>query len=100
MIELIRISRSQCHMQKVRMMTSTKNFSKNEQLSFGVYFLLTAVTAAPVWLAIQAYLEALHTHLDEAAATAATFCFFAGVFLGRYFGLLWTANKNRSPMAF
>jgi hypothetical protein len=76
------------------MMTSTKNFSKNEQLSFGVYFLLTAVTAAPVWLAIQAYLEALHTHLDEAAATAATFCFFAGVFLGRYFGLLWTANNK------
>jgi hypothetical protein len=75
-------------------MSLTKNFSKKEQLSFGVYFLLTAVTSVPVWLAIQAYLEALHTHLDEAAATAATFCFFAGVFLGRYFGLLWTINKR------
>ncbi|MEO6285495.1 MAG: histidine kinase [Dyadobacter sp.] len=75
-------------------MTSIKNFSKNEQISIWVYFLLTAITSVPVWLAIQAYLEALHTHLDEAAATAATFCFFAGVFLGRYFGLLWTANNK------
>jgi hypothetical protein len=70
------------------MMTSTKNFSKNEQLSFGVYFLLTAVTAAPVWLAIQAYLEALHTHLGRGGRNCRDILFFCRRFSGQ---VLWFA---------
>ncbi len=57
-----------------------------------IHAVLAAIAAVPIWLAIDAYLNAKHVGLDEAAATAATGCLLVGVFIGRHFATLWTAS--------
>ncbi|MBE9464423.1 sensor histidine kinase [Dyadobacter subterraneus] len=48
------------------------------------YFLLAAIVSVPLFLAIDAFVNALHLNEDEAISAAATGCFLAGVFFGRY----------------
>lgn len=50
----------------------------------GAYFLLSAIVSVPLFLAIDAFINAMHLNEDEAIAAAATGCFLGGVFLGRY----------------
>ncbi|MCF0054646.1 sensor histidine kinase [Dyadobacter sp. CY356] len=48
------------------------------------YFVLSAIVSVPLFLAIDAFINAMHMNEDEAIAAAATGCFLVGVFLGRY----------------
>lgn len=48
------------------------------------YFVLSAIVSVPLFLAIDAFINAMHLNEDEAIAAAATGCFLGGVFLGRY----------------
>lgn len=59
-----------------------------------VHALLAAIAAVPIWLAIDTYLNVIHAHLDEAAATAATGVLLIGVFIGRHLAELWSASRR------
>jgi sensor histidine kinase YesM len=57
-----------------------------------IYFLFAAAMSIPVWLATNAYMDGMAVHDQEAAATAVTMCFFAGIFTGRYLAEIWTLH--------
>jgi sensor histidine kinase YesM len=63
--------------------TYTGYFSRN------VYLLLAAVISIPVFILTHFYIQSISIHEDEAVATAATACFMAGIFTGRYFAKSW-----------
>lgn len=54
-----------------------------------LYYILAAIAAIPIWLAIDAFANAVHTNNDEAVAAAATGCVILCIFLGRHIGQLW-----------
>ena len=63
------------------------------------YFVLSAIVSVPIFLAIDAFINAMHLNEDEAIAAAATGCFLGGVFLGRYCAeLLMTEIKRVSNL--
>jgi len=60
-----------------------------------VHALLAAIASVPIWLAIDKYLNVIHAHLDEAAATAATGVLLIGIFVGRYLAEQWSVGGRR-----
>jgi len=74
-----------------------KKLAENEAVQFvrtNIYYVLAAIAAGPIWLAVDAFANAVGTNNDEAVAAAATACLIFCIFLGRYFGQLW-ALKNK-----
>ncbi|CAG5018475.1 hypothetical protein DYBT9275_06009 [Dyadobacter sp. CECT 9275] len=79
---------------------NTKEIPDQDLNRKSIYLLLSAIASVPIWLAVDAYIRTIHVHEDEAVATAATGCFIAGVFMGRYLARLWAINrKNISSSA-
>lgn len=76
-------------------MNTLKDKPFNEfKIKAPIWFVL-AIAAVPVWLAINAFTRTVGVHEDEAVSTAATMCFFTGIFLGRYFAILWSVRDNK-----
>ncbi|GAB3784968.1 hypothetical protein GCM10028818_45830 [Spirosoma horti] len=57
-----------------------------------LYAGLSLIVSVPIYLAIETYVRSIDVHEDEAVATAATGCFIAGVFAGRYIAQIWSAK--------
>ncbi|MCF0051131.1 histidine kinase [Dyadobacter sp. LJ53] len=69
-----------------------KQLAENQLVQFvrtNIYYILAAIAAAPIWLAIDSFANAVGTNNDEAVAAAATGCLIICIFLGRHFGQLW-----------
>ncbi|MDN3659162.1 histidine kinase [Ferruginibacter paludis] len=62
-----------------------------------LYILLAAIASVPLFLAIESYVRAIGVHEDEQVATAATMCFIAGIFAGRYLAQIWTHQLKSAP---
>ncbi|MDB5278436.1 MAG: hypothetical protein JWR61_3391 [Ferruginibacter sp.] len=62
-----------------------------------LYILLAVIASVPLFLAIESYVKAIGVHEDEAVSTAATMCFIAGVFAGRYLAQIWTHQLKSAP---
>jgi len=54
-----------------------------------IYILYSAVLSVPVWMALNAYVRAIHVAEEEFVTTVASVLFIAGVFWGRNLALLW-----------
>ncbi|MCE7068168.1 sensor histidine kinase [Dyadobacter sp. CY326] len=69
-----------------------KDLTENKAVQFvrnNIYYLLAAIAAVPIWLAIDSFANSVGTNNDEAVAAAATGCLILCIFLGRHFGQLW-----------
>jgi hypothetical protein len=69
-----------------------KQFEENEAVKIvrdNLYYVLAAIAAVPIWLAVDAFANSVGTSNDEAVAAAATGCLIICIFLGRHFGQLW-----------
>jgi hypothetical protein len=62
-----------------------------------LYILLAGIASLPLFLSIESYVKAIGVHEDEMVATAATMCFIAGVFTGRYLAQIWTHRLQSAP---
>jgi hypothetical protein len=74
-------------------MKMEKQNQERELITKAAYFILSAVVSVPVFFAIKAFINALHVmNDDEAIATAATACFLAGIFVGRFLAQMISAS--------
>ncbi|MCF0071262.1 sensor histidine kinase [Dyadobacter sp. CY261] len=60
----------------------------------GIYVVLTAASAVPVFFGIDTYLNTIGAPHDEALATAATIVFFGCVYTGRHLATIWAARQR------
>ncbi|SKC09461.1 sensor histidine kinase [Dyadobacter psychrophilus] len=74
-----------------------KQLAENEAVKIvrdNIYYVLAAIASVPIWLAIDAFANAVGTNNDEAVAAAATGCLIICIFLGRHFGQLWALKHT------
>lgn len=75
-------------------MSSENNSLHKSFFGRRLYIYLAILVSISIWLMIHGYVHSIGVHEDEAAATAATAFFLAGVFAGRYIAQLWTIRKR------
>ncbi|WP_353721296.1 sensor histidine kinase [Dyadobacter sp. 676] len=77
---------------------SIKISDKNrEATKTGIYTVLTAATAVPVYFGIDTYLNTIGAQHDEALAVAGTIVFFGCVYIGRHLSTIWSARQREIP---
>jgi hypothetical protein len=84
-------------MQTENNMSNTKHNSLTDFFGKDLYIFLSALASIPIWLGISAYVNAIDVHEDELVSTAATACFIAGVFIGRYLAQFWSSRLMALP---
>lgn len=71
-------------------MSTTRNILPGVFFGKSLYIYLALVISLPLYLMIHSYVQAIDVHEDEAVAAAATACFMAGIFAGRYIAQFWS----------
>lgn len=80
-------------------MSTSKDSAFNDFFGKRLYIFLAGIGSIPVFLGANSFVRTLHVHEDEAISTAATICFFAGIFIGRYIAQIWTERMKAIPVA-
>jgi sensor histidine kinase YesM len=71
--------------------------SSNAFFGRNLYLYLSAIVSIPIYIAINSYVNTIGVHADETVAFAATACFIAGIFAGRYMAQIWTSKLKSMP---
>ncbi|GGM82844.1 hypothetical protein GCM10010967_13220 [Dyadobacter beijingensis] len=72
-------------------------FTSQETTRTGIYVVLTAACAVPVFFGIDTYLNAIGAAHDEALATAGTMVLFGCIYIGRHLATIWSARQRMVP---